>query len=115
MDKYPPRSQRNKYKEKINSKDSVNNKLRGNMEMNSGSEKKQIVDPLNLPSRKEVHQSKLKINTNKATITNKSQIEHRKRRTKSNKQRFPLIKVLLILFLLLVIAVVTYPFWIEKI
>ncbi|MDQ0257674.1 hypothetical protein J2S74_005136 [Evansella vedderi] len=63
-------------------------------------------DVLNLPSRKEVHQSK-------GEFSGKTRKENKNDKKKKQVQ-FPLVRILLILFLLLVAAVVTYPIWVEK-
>ncbi|WP_096188592.1 hypothetical protein [Evansella halocellulosilytica] len=61
------------------------------------------IDVLNLPSRKEIHQQP------------KENERKRYRRKKKKQQSFPLVRILVILFFILVTLVITYPLWIDKI
>ncbi|UCZ54738.1 hypothetical protein LGQ02_08335 [Bacillus shivajii] len=61
------------------------------------------IDALNLPSRKDVHQSRV------------SKKENRHRKNKKKRVNYPLVRVLVVLFFLIVTFVLTYPFWADKI
>lgn len=109
MNKYPPRSEGKKQRNKFKDNEIVNKKELESLQPETDNNP-QKVDVLNLPSRKQVHQSKEKI-TEKNSRVEKRRI----RKTTTKTFRFPLVKVLLILFFILVTVVVTYPLWIERI
>ena len=67
------------------------------------------MDLLNLPPRSAVHTRKERREEDKSRSVRK---HHNK--MKNNTFHFPLVKILLILFFLLVVTVVTYPLWIVK-
>jgi ABC-type Na+ efflux pump permease subunit len=70
------------------------------------------VDVLSLPSRKEKYQKvKHKKKNNEEIISETKETRDKK---KGRSFRFPLVRILLFLFLLLVVLVTTYPKWIEK-